>query len=102
MLILRQERIESGKAYSKQLDEYARPEKGDIAAWEDAYLKELCKKHYDEVEVLMGLLQDASIEELREVARTMDNKEQNQRLEELRNKRAKLQLKNKGGCKIFI
>ena len=60
-------------------------------------MKEMDKKFIDEREVLLAVLQDPSLEDLREAAKLMPDPEKCQRLAELRAKRYRLQLEKK--CK---
>ena len=60
---------------------------GDHVAWMVSFLREQSKKHVEERELLLTILQDPGLEELVEVARTMPTDERILRLSELRTKR---------------
>jgi hypothetical protein len=62
----------------------------------EALLKEVLKKHADEREMFLNLLQDSSMEELHDAAGLMAQEEQTKRLAELRQKKQRLNMENAG------
>lgn len=64
-----------------------------------AYVKEMNKKHIEEREQLLSVLQDPSFEELCEVASVISDEDKKKRLLELLDKQQKLNLQNSG---IFL
>lgn len=69
---------------------------GDLVAWIEAYLREMDKKHREEWEILLTILQDPGLEELKEVATTMSAVARQERLIELKTKRKNLQMEERG------
>ena len=52
----RRRRIEAGKHYRKEIDE-SKPDEGDTMGWMEAYVRERDKKHSEEREILLNILQ---------------------------------------------
>ena len=50
------ERVEQGRRYRREGDE-GRPEQGDTLAWMEAYVREMVKKHREEREIIISVLQ---------------------------------------------
>ena len=50
------ERVEQGRRYRREGDE-GRPEQGDTLAWMEAYVREIVKKHREEREIIISVLQ---------------------------------------------
>ena len=50
------ERTEQGRRYRREGDE-GRPEEGDTLAWMEAYVREMVKKHREEREIMISVLQ---------------------------------------------
>ena len=114
----RKKRIFNNFPYHKERDDYTRPEKGqrgqsfnhsfnqlitgDILNWMEAYLKEIDKKHSEEREILLRVLQDPSLEELRSVADTQSTEELHQRLGELWAKRNKMDMEKEGVYGLIV
>ena len=62
----------------------------------ESFLREQNKKHVEERELLLSVLQDPGLEELVEVARTMGPADRTSRLAELRVKRNKMDMEDLG------
>ena len=63
----------------------------------EALLKEIDKKQIEERELLLSILQDPCLEDLREAALLMEEMDRPQRLLELQRKRKRMDLEHEGG-----
>lgn len=67
-----------------------------MISWMEAYLKEIDKKHYEEREILLRVLQDPALEELRSLASGQNKEELEKRLGELWAKRNRMNMERAG------
>lgn len=65
-------------------------------AWMESFIWEQNKKHVEERELLLSIIQDPGLEELMEVARTMAPSDRSTRLAELRTKRNNMNIDSTG------
>ncbi|CAH1784103.1 unnamed protein product [Owenia fusiformis] len=82
----RRKRIAMGLSHKKELDKHSRPPAGDFLQWEEACLLEMTKRHSEEIEACLNILQDEGFEELKELANGMTADERQKRLTELSGK----------------
>ncbi|XP_064633679.1 golgin subfamily A member 4-like [Lineus longissimus] len=85
-------RENAGKPYEKQYDDPSFPPQEDYLAWMELVIIEAQKKHMDERELMLGILHDASLMEVVEVAKVMPVEERQKRLVELQVKKRNLNL----------
>ena len=67
-----------------------------------AYVKEMARKHIEEREQLLSILQDPNFEELCEITHVMTDEDKKTRLMELLDKRDKLDLQNPGIISVIM
>ncbi|CAD5119308.1 DgyrCDS7935 [Dimorphilus gyrociliatus] len=83
---LRQKRLEQGQIWSREKDEGGNID-NDLNSWRRAFLIEMSKKHREEIEVILYVLQDPSMDSLVDAALKMGDIERTKRLSELSFKR---------------
>ena len=64
--------------------------------WIEACLSELDKKHIEEREILLMIVQDRTLDDLKEVAQGMSTDEKQRRLSEIHGKSQRLELRDAG------
>ena len=69
---------------------------GDKVGWIAACLSELDKKHIEEREILLMVLQDRTLEDLKDVAQRMTLEEKQRRLAKIHSKSQRLELRDAG------
>ena len=63
---------------------------GDVTGWQDCVMKEVERKHEEERNLFVDMLQEKESQDLKEEANSMSTDERNQRLNKLKAKRVEL------------
>ena len=74
----------------------------DSLAWQEALIVEMHKKHRDEWEIMLSVLQDHDMEELRDAAETLSEKEKQTSLAQLRAKYQQLEHDDPGKNRLIL